>query len=89
MKTTPLNLTFSPDGKIFVVMSADRKLRLFNFLTGKLYRVFDEALDIFIDQQQVRWSSFVVIVVVLIVIDVYDFVQIAAGSFILLYCTFF
>ena len=53
-KTTPLNLTFSPDGKQFVVMGADRKVRVFHFLTGRLYRVFDEALEMFIEQQQVR-----------------------------------
>ena len=54
MKTTPLSLTFSPDGKQFVVMGADRKVRMFHFLTGRLYRVFDEALNAFIEQQQVR-----------------------------------
>ena len=37
-----------------MVMGSDRKVRVFNFLTGKLYRVFDEALEIFIEQQQVR-----------------------------------
>ncbi len=53
VKTTALSLTFSPDGKQFVVMGADRKVRVFHFLTGRLYRVFDEALSIFIEQQQV------------------------------------
>ena len=52
-KTKPLSLTFSPTGKLFVVMGGDRKVRVFHFLTGRLYRVFDEAISIFTEQQQV------------------------------------
>lgn len=52
-KTTPLSLTYSLNGKLFAVMAKDRKVRVFTFLTGKLHRVFDEALDIFTEQQQV------------------------------------
>ncbi|XP_064385842.1 peptidylprolyl isomerase domain and WD repeat-containing protein 1-like [Halichondria panicea] len=51
-KTTPLSLTFSPNGRLFAVISRDRKVRVFHTLTGKLHRVFDEALDIFTEQQQ-------------------------------------
>ena len=40
-------------------MSRDRKVRVFTFLTGKLYRVFDEALDIFTEQQQVTYMQLI------------------------------
>ena len=53
-KTTPLSLTFSPNGRMFAVMAKDRKVRVYHTLTGRLHRVFDEALDIFTEQQQVR-----------------------------------
>lgn len=52
-KTIPMSLTYSPDGKLFVTMSQDRKIRVFHFLTGKLHRVFDESLNIFTQQQQI------------------------------------
>jgi peptidylprolyl isomerase domain and WD repeat-containing protein 1 len=43
------------NGKLFAVMSGDRKVRVFTFLTGKLHRVFDETLDMFTKhEQQVR-----------------------------------
>jgi peptidylprolyl isomerase domain and WD repeat-containing protein 1 len=48
----PLNLSFSPDGKMFVVMASDRKVRLFHFLTGKLHLVLDESLQLYSDLQQ-------------------------------------
>lgn len=51
-KTVPTNLRFSPDGKQFVTMARDRKVRVFWFLTGKLYRTYDESLDIYIQEQQ-------------------------------------
>jgi peptidylprolyl isomerase domain and WD repeat-containing protein 1 len=53
-KATPLRLTFSPSGKVFAVMASDRKVRLFHFLTGKLYLIFDESLQLYSDLQQVR-----------------------------------
>lgn len=51
-KTVPLRLTFSPNGKTFAIMSSDRKVRLFHFLTGKLYLVFDESLQLYTNLQQ-------------------------------------
>lgn len=42
----------SPDGKKFASLSGDRKVRVFNFRTGKLYRVFDETLQRFTELQQ-------------------------------------
>lgn len=53
-KTFPTGLCFSPDGKKFATLSSDRKVRVFNFLSGKLSRVFDESLQRFTELQQMR-----------------------------------
>ncbi|CAI6347895.1 unnamed protein product [Macrosiphum euphorbiae] len=51
-KTHPTSLCFSDDGLKFATMSPDRKVRVFNLLTGKLSRVFDESLARFSELQQ-------------------------------------
>ena len=51
-KTTPLGLTVSDDGKKFATICKDRKIRIFNFLTGKMIKVLDESLQRFTDLQQ-------------------------------------
>ena len=51
-KTYPCSLAISPDGKKFASVSGDRKIRVFNFLTGKLYRVYDESLQRYTELQQ-------------------------------------
>lgn len=51
-KTYPCGLAVSADGKRFASLSGDRKVRVFNFLTGKLYRIFDESLQRFSELQQ-------------------------------------
>lgn len=51
-KTIVTGLDVSADGKRFATISTDRKVRIFNFLTGKLFRVFDEALARFQELQQ-------------------------------------
>eukprot|EP00730_Choanoeca_flexa_P014568 TRINITY_DN6414_c0_g1_i2.p1 TRINITY_DN6414_c0_g1~~TRINITY_DN6414_c0_g1_i2.p1 ORF type:complete len:620 (+),score=157.07 TRINITY_DN6414_c0_g1_i2:2-1861(+) len=50
-KTMPFNLTFSPNGKRFVTTAVDRKVRVFDFTTGKLFRVYDESLPTYTEQQ--------------------------------------
>ncbi|XP_043784230.1 peptidylprolyl isomerase domain and WD repeat-containing protein 1 isoform X2 [Apis laboriosa] len=52
-KTYPCGLAISPDGKRFASLSGDRKVRVFTFRTGKLYRIFDETLQRFSELQQV------------------------------------
>lgn len=51
-KSYPTGLAVSPDGKRFATISPDRKVRVFNFKTGKLTRVFDETLQKFSELQQ-------------------------------------
>ncbi|KAJ8972097.1 hypothetical protein NQ314_000323 [Rhamnusium bicolor] len=51
-KTIPTGLAFSPDGKRFAAISTDRRIRVFNFITGKLVRVLDETLPRFTELQQ-------------------------------------
>lgn len=51
-KTHPCGLAVSPDGKRFASLSGDRKVRVFNFRTGKLYRVLDETLQRFTELQK-------------------------------------
>lgn len=52
-KSTPTSLTISPAGSQFVTVSfPDRKVRVFDFPTGKLYRTYDESLQIIEEMQQ-------------------------------------
>jgi peptidylprolyl isomerase domain and WD repeat-containing protein 1 len=51
-KTLVTSLAISNDGTKFATVSIDRKVRVFKFLTGKLIRVFDEALGRYIEKQQ-------------------------------------
>lgn len=52
-KSTPTSLTISPSGEQFATFSfPDRKIRVFEFATGKLYRSYDESLKIMEEMQQ-------------------------------------
>ena len=44
-KTYPLSISVSPNGKFIAIYGADRKIRVFRFLSGKLYCVIDESLS--------------------------------------------
>eukprot|EP01094_Clydonella_sp_ATCC50884_P027649 TRINITY_DN8036_c0_g1_i1.p1 TRINITY_DN8036_c0_g1~~TRINITY_DN8036_c0_g1_i1.p1 ORF type:complete len:677 (-),score=194.06 TRINITY_DN8036_c0_g1_i1:304-2169(-) len=57
-KTLPLSLTFSPDGKYFSVIGKDRQVRVFNFLTGKIWRQYDESLSVYNTQQRDEGSQY-------------------------------
>lgn len=50
-KSFPVSLCFSPDGKLFATYGADRKIRLFRFLTGRMTRVIDESLQHYTELQ--------------------------------------
>lgn len=52
-KSTPCSITMSPTGDRFATMSfPDRKVRVFDFPTGKLYRTYDESIDTITEMQQ-------------------------------------
>ncbi|KAF8511591.1 peptidyl-prolyl cis-trans isomerase [Gautieria morchelliformis] len=52
-KSTPTSLTFSPDCSHFVTLSiSDRQIRVFNFLTGRMTRKYDESLTAIQEMQQ-------------------------------------
>ncbi|XP_055546746.1 peptidylprolyl isomerase domain and WD repeat-containing protein 1 [Wyeomyia smithii] len=51
-KAMVISLAFSPDGKKFATVSADRKVRVFGLLSGKLLRVYDESLARYSESQQ-------------------------------------
>lgn len=51
-KTCPTSIAISNNGIKFAAISIDRKIRVFNFLTGKLTRIFDETLQGFGELQQ-------------------------------------
>lgn len=52
-KSTPTSITMSPSGSQFATFSfPDRKIRIFDFATGKLYRTYDESLQTIEEMQQ-------------------------------------
>ncbi|CAL1712579.1 unnamed protein product [Somion occarium] len=52
-KSTPTCVTLSPDSSHFVTFSLpDRQIRVFNFLTGKMTRRYDESLAAIQEMQQ-------------------------------------
>ena len=55
VKAIVLSIAFSQDGRQMAVLSDDRKIRIFNFLTGKITKVVDESLDVYSVIQQVKF----------------------------------
>ncbi|USW57819.1 Putative cyclophilin-type peptidyl-prolyl cis-trans isomerase domain-containing protein [Septoria linicola] len=52
-KSVPSSITISPSGEQFATFSfPDRKVRIFNFTTGKLHRTYDESIATINDMQQ-------------------------------------
>ena len=52
-KSVPSSITISPTGQQFATMSfPDRKIRVFDFASGKLYRTYDESLTTIAEMQQ-------------------------------------
>ena len=52
-KAVPTSITLSPDGSRFVTVSfPDRKIRIFDFASGKLQRTYDESLKVVEEMQQ-------------------------------------
>ena len=55
--TTPISIDFSPNYQLFATIGRDRKIRIFHFTTGKLYRVYDESLATILQMQQTADQS--------------------------------
>ncbi|KAJ9606271.1 Peptidyl-prolyl cis-trans isomerase cyp15 [Cladophialophora chaetospira] len=56
-KSAPYSITISPSGHQFATLSfPDRKVRLFDFASGKLYRSYDESLETITAMQQAGTS---------------------------------
>jgi len=53
-KTIVLNMSVSPLGDQVVMMAADRKIRIFRIVTGKMVTVIDESLTHYSELQQVK-----------------------------------
>lgn len=53
VKTIIINIAFNKSGKKMAILSKDRKIRLFDFLTGKIINTIDESLDQYSALQQV------------------------------------
>ncbi|KAK5173521.1 Peptidyl-prolyl cis-trans isomerase cyp15 [Saxophila tyrrhenica] len=52
-KSVPSSITVSPTGDQFATFSfPDRKVRVFHFATGKLYRTYDESITTITEMQQ-------------------------------------
>merc|ERR1711879_444874 len=51
-KTYPFTMSGSKDGKFIATFGADKKIRVFRFLMGKLYCVIDESLNHYFGVQQ-------------------------------------
>ena len=57
-KSTPCSITISPSGRQFTTFSfPDRKIRIFDFATGKLYRTYDESIQTITDMQQIATND--------------------------------
>ncbi|RKP19094.1 peptidyl-prolyl cis-trans isomerase cyp15 [Rozella allomycis CSF55] len=45
-KSRPTSIQFNKDESLFVTMATDRQVRIFRFVTGKLYRKYDESIAV-------------------------------------------
>jgi len=52
-KTVPVSMTLSPKNDMLATLGADRKIRIFRVLTGKMTCVIDESLQHYSELQQV------------------------------------
>ncbi len=49
VKSVPLAVKISPDGQILATFAADRRIRLFRFATGKIFKEMDETIAHYTD----------------------------------------
>lgn len=46
-RTTPCCITVSPNGHMFATLSRDKQIRVFDFVTGKLLKKYDESISVY------------------------------------------
>lgn len=46
-RTTPFSIIVSPNGHMFATFSRDKQIRVFDFVTGKLLKKYDESLSVY------------------------------------------
>ncbi|MFH4976620.1 hypothetical protein AB6A40_003329 [Gnathostoma spinigerum] len=54
MKSAPRCLAIAPNGKTFATVGVDRRIRVFNFLRGKLIKTINETLQSYVEQAKVN-----------------------------------
>lgn len=58
-KNVPTTLSFSPDSSHYAIFSmSDRQIRIFNFLSGKMTRKYDESLAAIQEMQQLGTGAY-------------------------------
>ena len=57
-KTVPFSLDFNKQGTMFATWGKDRKVRLFKFRTGKLFRTYDESIAMYSELQKDKESPY-------------------------------
>ena len=50
-KTCALSMTLSFSGQLMAMYCKDRKIRVFSISNGKLIKIFDETLQMYVDAQ--------------------------------------
>ncbi len=56
-KTFALTMSINNSGELFAVYARDRKIRIFNIVTGKLLQTIEEQTQIYIDYQVTKGSG--------------------------------
>ncbi|KNC80761.1 hypothetical protein SARC_06888 [Sphaeroforma arctica JP610] len=51
-KTMPTSLAINESGELMALVAKDRKVRIYKIKTGKLYRVYDESLSVYSENQK-------------------------------------
>ncbi|VDK61242.1 unnamed protein product [Anisakis simplex] len=54
LKSAPRCLVIAPDGRRFAAVGIDRRIRIFDFMTGKLQKTIDETLQSYMEQAKLN-----------------------------------
>uniref|UniRef100_F1L033 peptidylprolyl isomerase n=1 Tax=Ascaris suum TaxID=6253 RepID=F1L033_ASCSU len=54
LKSAPRCLVIAPNGRLFAAVGTDRRIRVFNFSTGKLIKTIDETLQSYLEQAKLN-----------------------------------